>query len=49
MRNKLIHYYFGTNLDIVWKSIKEDVPELLTAINKIKLDIEKGKNKGISR
>lgn len=28
MRDKLIHAYFGINLDRVWKAIKEDVPEL---------------------
>ena len=28
MRDKLVHVYFGINLDRVWKAIKEDVPEL---------------------
>jgi len=29
MRNRLIHGYFDVNLDIVWKTIQEDLPYLL--------------------
>jgi uncharacterized protein with HEPN domain len=29
MRNKLIHEYFGVDLEIVWDTVKEDVPALL--------------------
>ncbi len=29
MRNRLIHGYFDVNLDIVWKTIQEDLPFLL--------------------
>ena len=28
MRDRLIHAYFGVNLDEVWKTIKEDLPFL---------------------
>ena len=28
MRDKLIHAYFGVDLRIVWKTLKEDVPFL---------------------
>jgi uncharacterized protein with HEPN domain len=28
MRDKLIHGYFGVQLDVVWKTIKERLPEL---------------------
>ncbi|MFH1840896.1 MAG: DUF86 domain-containing protein [Candidatus Shapirobacteria bacterium] len=28
MRNKLIHHYFGVDLDAVWKTVKEDLPGL---------------------
>lgn len=28
MRNKVIHEYFGVDLDILWKTINEDLPEL---------------------
>lgn len=35
MRNKLIHQYFGVNLDIVWNVVREDLAELVTAVNHI--------------
>src|SRR5438105_1665248 len=28
MRNKLIHEYFGVNVVVVWKTVKEDLPDL---------------------
>lgn len=33
MRDKLIHHYFGINLDIVWQVIEDDLPPLLTAVH----------------
>jgi len=35
MRNKMIHAYFGIDPDIVWQTIKEDLPQLQKQINKI--------------
>lgn len=35
MRNKVIHAYFGVDLDILWKTIKEDLPLLKQQIAKI--------------
>lgn len=34
VRDKLIHHYFGVNLDIVWNISKEDLPDLLAVIDK---------------
>jgi len=28
MRDKLIHHYFGVDLEVVWKAVKKDVLEL---------------------
>ncbi len=28
MRDKIIHYYFGVNYNIVWATIREKLPEL---------------------
>lgn len=28
MRDKLIHEYFGVNLDMVWEVIRKDIPKL---------------------
>jgi uncharacterized protein with HEPN domain len=35
MRNKLIHQYWGTDMDIVWKAAKEDLPKLKTVVEKL--------------
>ncbi|MEK6967491.1 MAG: DUF86 domain-containing protein [Nanoarchaeota archaeon] len=35
MRDKLIHGYFGVDLNAVWKTVKEDLPLLKKAIKKI--------------
>jgi uncharacterized protein with HEPN domain len=35
MRDKLIHEYFGVNLDLVWETAKKDLPELKKQISKI--------------
>ena len=31
-RDKLIHDYFGVNIDIVWEIVKNDMPQLKTKI-----------------
>lgn len=35
MRNRLIHVYFSINLDILWKTIIEDLPPLIAELEKI--------------
>jgi uncharacterized protein with HEPN domain len=35
MRNKLIHDYFGVDIEKVWLTAKEDLPTLKTAVEKI--------------
>lgn len=37
MRDRLIHHYFGVNFDIVWEIAREDLPDLVAEIAKIKL------------
>ena len=32
MRNRLVHVYFDVNLDIVWETVQEDLPELITLL-----------------
>jgi uncharacterized protein with HEPN domain len=39
MRNKLIHEYFGTDLNIVWQTIEEDLVPLGKTVNKIFNDL----------
>ncbi len=35
MRDKLIHGYFGVDLDAVWQTVKKDIPTLKKGIKKI--------------
>jgi uncharacterized protein with HEPN domain len=35
MRDRLIHAYPDVNLDIVWKSVTEDLPRLISALEKL--------------
>ncbi len=41
MRDKLMHQYFGVDLDIVWKVCERDIPELKKKVIVIKEDIKK--------
>ena len=40
MRDKLIHHYFGVDLRVVWKTVQEDVPDLIPVIQEV-LNVEK--------
>ena len=35
MRNRLIHGYFDVDLDIVWQTVKNDLPPLVKTLEKI--------------
>ena len=35
MRNRLIHVYFRINLNIVWQTVKDDLPFLIKELNEI--------------
>ena len=35
LRDKLIHHYFGVNLDIVWNVIKQELPSILSELEAI--------------
>lgn len=39
MRDKLIHDYFNTDLEIIWKAVQEDVPLLRGMITKVLEDL----------
>lgn len=38
MRNRLIHAYYDINLDVVWSTIKEDLPPLIAQLENILAD-----------
>jgi len=35
MRDRLIHGYFDINLDVVWETVTDDLPELVAKVEKI--------------
>jgi uncharacterized protein with HEPN domain len=35
MRNRLIHAYFDVNLEILWKTVTEDIPNLIDELETI--------------
>ena len=35
LRNRIIHEYFNVDLDILWQTIQENIPELQEALEKI--------------
>ena len=42
-RDKLIHFYFGIKYEIVWDTIKIELPKLKSKINEILIHFEKEK------
>ena len=40
MRDKLIHFYFGADCQLVWVTIKERLPKLKPEIKKIQKNLE---------
>jgi uncharacterized protein with HEPN domain len=47
MRDKLIHFYFGVEHQLVWKAIKERLPQIKSGIQKMLAKREKiGLNNG---
>jgi uncharacterized protein with HEPN domain len=40
MRDILIHQYFGVNLEVVWKTVSIDIPELLPLFHEMLADMK---------
>jgi uncharacterized protein with HEPN domain len=39
MRDKLIHDYFNTDVEIIWKAVQQDVPQLKIMISRVLEDL----------
>jgi uncharacterized protein with HEPN domain len=39
MRDKLIHDYFNTDVEIIWKAVEEDIPQLKMMISSVLKDL----------
>ncbi len=35
MRDRIVHFYFGLDYNLVWLTVKKDIPELATKIRKL--------------
>ena len=44
MRDKLIHFYFGVNYDIIWQVIKNRLPDLREKVQLIVKEVEENEN-----
>ena len=40
MRNRLIHGYFDIDLEIVWETVKGDIPNLISELEKVVQNLE---------
>lgn len=41
MRDKLIHDYFGVDIDVLWETAKSDIPHIKIEFENIIKDIKK--------
>lgn len=39
MRDKLIHDYFNTDVEIIWKAVQEDIPQLKVMVSQVLADL----------
>jgi uncharacterized protein with HEPN domain len=44
MRDKLIHFYFGVDYEIVWKVVKEKLPELKSKIETVLMELKENQS-----
>lgn len=40
MRNRVSHGYFSVDLELVWKTLRKDIPELAEALSKLRSQME---------
>jgi len=43
IRDKLIHGYFGVNLDVVWKTIKERLPKVRPLLEEVLVEMKENR------
>jgi uncharacterized protein with HEPN domain len=42
MRNRMIHNYFDMNIDVLWGTVKKDLPKLKQQIDELLIDMKRG-------
>ena len=40
MRNRLVHAYFGINLDVIWQTVQQDLPSLMQSLERALEELE---------
>jgi uncharacterized protein with HEPN domain len=40
MRNRLVHAYFGINLDVIWQTVQQDLPPLIQSLERALEELE---------
>lgn len=43
MRNIVIHEYFGIDTEVIWKTVREDLPPLRAAVARMMAEVEQKK------
>ena len=46
MRNMLIHQYFGVDLEVLWRTVNEDLPPLRDEIRRVVEEKEENDTEG---
>lgn len=42
LRHRLIHGYFNVNLDVVWDTVRNDLPSLVVALERLLQELDRG-------
>jgi uncharacterized protein with HEPN domain len=40
MRDKVIHAYFGVDVEVVWKTVRQDLPPLVDTVRRVLREVE---------
>ena len=41
MRNRLVHNYFDVNIDLLWTTVKDDLPKLKQQTDRLLIDLKR--------
>jgi uncharacterized protein with HEPN domain len=44
IRDKLIHQYFGVDLEVIWRTVQDDLPPLLAPLASLLTDLERSES-----
>jgi uncharacterized protein with HEPN domain len=40
MRNRLVHAYFGIDVDVIWQTVRQDLPPLIASLERVLEELE---------